>query len=245
VGGADDPLQRGLAGSMAVVERALGSRLVDREHGARELSLLLQAAQADQASGGLLCAANQPAQDLAAQLVGRDQQVGAIIDRDLRAALQQRLDVLGVGGDALRVDGADLDAVLGDQRRGNVVLGRQGVGGAQRRARAARHQRQHQVRGLGGHVQAGGDPHARQRPLALEPRADLREHRHLLGRPADLSRAFGRQAEVGYVVRGDRGRGHPVAGFDGAAWISTGSARTCRGRARGCPGRRPATGSAR
>ena len=38
VAGADDPVERRLAGAVAVVERALGARLVDREHRARTSS---------------------------------------------------------------------------------------------------------------------------------------------------------------------------------------------------------------
>jgi hypothetical protein len=42
-------------------------------------------------------------------------------------------------------------------------------------------------------VQAGGDPDALERPLAVESPADHPEHRHLLGRPVDPGRALAGQ----------------------------------------------------
>ena len=126
----------------------------------------------------------------------------------------------GVGVEILAAQGSDLDPVLEHQRRGDVVLGRQRVGRAQRRLGAASDQRQQQIRRLGGDVQARGDPDPRERPLGREPLADLREHRHLLGRPRDPGRALGREAQIGDVMRRDRGArhsAHPAAVVPGSA----------------------------
>ncbi len=93
------------------------------------------------------------------------QQVGTVIERDLRLAFEQRHDVLHVRVEVLATDRAHLDAVIQHERRGDVVLGRQRVGRAQRHLRAARLERPHEAGGLGGDVQAGGDPDPVQRPL--------------------------------------------------------------------------------
>ena len=54
VGGAQDAVERRLAGAVAVVEGALGARLVHRDHRAGEPALRLEPAQAQQPGGGLL-----------------------------------------------------------------------------------------------------------------------------------------------------------------------------------------------
>ena len=85
VAGADDPVERRLAGPVAVVERPLGAGLVDREHRAGELPVVLEPPQPHEPGGRLLGAADQPVERVAAERVGGDQQVGAVVDRDLRA----------------------------------------------------------------------------------------------------------------------------------------------------------------
>jgi hypothetical protein len=71
--------------------------------------------------------------------------------------------------------------------------------------RAARLERAHQVRRLGGHVEARGHAVAGQRLLALEALADRGQHRHLPVGPLDPSLPLGREPEVLHVVL-DRGR---------------------------------------
>src|SRR5215218_8015129 len=66
VGGAQDAVERRLAGAVAVVERPLGERLVDREHRTAQAALCLQPPQAQQAGGRLLGAADQAVGRLAA-----------------------------------------------------------------------------------------------------------------------------------------------------------------------------------
>ena len=66
---------------------------------------------------------------------------------------------------------------------------------------AAGRERPHQVRGLGGDVEAGRDPQAGQRPLALEALADQAQDGHLALGPLDPADALVGEAEVGDVVR--------------------------------------------
>src|SRR6185369_5505399 len=69
VGGAQDAVERRLAGAVAVVEEALRLRRADGDHGEAELALGLERAQAQDAAGGLLGAADDLAQQLGAAAV--------------------------------------------------------------------------------------------------------------------------------------------------------------------------------
>ena len=96
VGGAQDAVERRLAGAVAVVEGALGARLVHGHHRAGQPPLGLEPADAQQAGGGLLGAADQVVESVAAALVHEQQQVGAVVERDLRPEVGHRRHVLGV-----------------------------------------------------------------------------------------------------------------------------------------------------
>ena len=183
VGRAQDAVERRLAGAVVVVEEALGGGLVDGEHGAAEPPLGLERAQAQQAGGRLLRAAEHVAEPLGVALVQEREQVGAVVERDLRPALDQRAHVGGVGVGALAATAVDL-GLLG-QCGGDVVLRGERVGGGERRLRPARDQRADEVGRLRRDVQAGGHAHARERSLRGEPLADRAQDRHLRVRPFD------------------------------------------------------------
>ncbi len=119
----------------------------------------------------------------------------------------QRAYVADVRVQVLAVNRPDLDVVVLDERRRDVVLGRERVGRAQRGARAAGDQSLHQVGGLGGDVQACGHPHALERALGGEALAHLPEHGHLIRRPRDPRRALGGEAGIGNVISRPRMRG--------------------------------------
>jgi hypothetical protein len=65
---------------------------------------------------------------------------------------------------------------------------------------AARPERAHEVRRLGGHVETRGNAHPRERLLPLEPLADRGEHRHLAVGPLDPALALGGEGEILHVV---------------------------------------------
>ena len=97
VGGAQDPVDRRLAGAEAVVESALGARLVDRQHRTGERSLLSQGPHPQEPGGRLLGAAQHRGGVARGRRHGSSpDQVGAVVDRDLRGAPHERLHVLGV-----------------------------------------------------------------------------------------------------------------------------------------------------
>ena len=97
---------------------------------------------------------------------------------------------------------ANGDPVLGDERGGDVVLGRQRVRGREHDVGATGLERAHQVGGLGRDVEAGADAQALERPLALEALADEAQDGHLALGPFDPPDALGGEAEVGDVVGG-------------------------------------------
>ena len=58
VGGADDAVERGLAGAVAIVEEMLGERVVDGDHRELERAVLGHGAQTNDAGGGFFRAAD-------------------------------------------------------------------------------------------------------------------------------------------------------------------------------------------
>ena len=118
----------------------------------------------------------------------RRHEVGAVVHGDRRLKLETGPDVPVVARVVLALDGEGLDAVDGHERRRHVVLGGQRVGGAQAHLGAARHQGAHEVGGLAGDVQAGGQALAGQGLLPSETLADRGQHRHVAVGPGDAAR---------------------------------------------------------
>ena len=101
--------------------------------GQAQASRGLHLAQPHEAGRRLLGRAEHRGDELRPRLVQHADQVGAVVERDLRLAGHQRADVRRVEIEILAVDRVDLEPVAGDERRRDVVLRRERVGGAQRR----------------------------------------------------------------------------------------------------------------
>ena len=200
VGRPDDPVDGGLAGPVAVVEEVLRQGLVDGDDRKSELPLRLQGAQADDAGCRLLRPAHDLAELVAPLLVQDADHVGAVVHRQLRPVVDRGLDVGVVRVVVLAADRVDGDPVLLHERRRDVVLRRQRIGGTEDDVGAPGVQRAGQVGGLRGHVQARGDAHAVQGPLALEALADGGQHRHLGVGPQDPGHARRREREILHVM---------------------------------------------
>ena len=183
VGRADDPVDRRLAGAVAVVEQVLRARLVDGDDREAELAVALQRPQPDDAGRRLLGPGDHVAELLAAGRVEDPDHVGAVVHRHVRAVVDRRLEVLVVRVVVLALDRERRDPVCVDERRGDVVLGRERVRGAEHDLGAARLERPHEVRGLGRDMEAGGDAVAGERLLALEALADRDRAPASAGRP--------------------------------------------------------------
>ena len=168
--------------------------------GKPSLPSLLERLQADHAGRGLLGSADDLGELVGPLAVQDADHVGAVVHRDLRVLVADRVDVPVVGVVVLALDRVDLGAVAVDQRGGDVVLGRERVRRAERDVRAAGGQRADEVGRLGRDVQAEAELDAVERLLALEALADRGEHRHVAVRPLDPRLAGVGQRQVGDVV---------------------------------------------
>ena len=200
VRGADDAVERGLAGAVVVVEAVLRVGVVDVEHGVGERALGGHGHEAHDSRRGLLGAAHHVRQLVGELRVQRRVEVGAVVHDDLRVGGDDGLDMAVVGVGILAGDGEHVDAEIAHERGCGIVLGGQRVRSAQRDVRAGGRECAHEVRRLGGHVHAGADAHARERLLALEALADGREHGHVAVGPHDAGKALVGQRDVFDVV---------------------------------------------
>ncbi len=112
-------------------------------------------------------------------------QVGAIVHGDVRLVVDGGEDVVVISVVVLALDGEDGNVVIADQARGNVILSRERVGGAEHDVGSAIAQADGQVGGFGRDVQAGGNADALQRLVLDELFADNLQHLHGLVRPLD------------------------------------------------------------
>ena len=183
VGCADDAINGGLAGAIAVVEKVLGHGVVDGHNRELQRALGRHRAQPDHAGGRLFGAAQDAWQQLGACLVQRGNQVAAIVHRHVGLDVEHRVEVLVVGLVVFAFDGIHRHLVVGDQGRGHIVLRGERVRGAQRHFRATRLQHAHQVGGFGCHMQTGRHAQAAQRLFLAEAGFDQIEDWHFLARP--------------------------------------------------------------
>src|SRR3990170_1864120 len=174
-------------------------RIVHRHDRVPERAVTGHRAQADDAGRGLLGPPQDLGDLLGPVLVEQAHHVAAVVHRDLRSSVEHRPDVTEVGFVVLALDRLRRHAGLA-QRGRDIVLRRERIRGAERDVGPPGLQRQHQVRGLGRHVQARAHPNALERPLLLEPLADEREYRHLAVRPLDPLTSLLGQAQISYVA---------------------------------------------
>ena len=209
---AQDAVDRGLAGAVAVVEEVLRVRVVDGDDGEREHPLLLHRAEADHTRRRFLGPADDVSEEGLALAVELRDEVGAVVHRELGPRGEHRFDVPVVALVVLALMGVDGDLVDVHERRRRLVLGREGVRGAERDLGATGLEREHQHGRLGRHVQARAEADPLQRLFLREPLADLAQDRHGLLGPLDAQTTRRRQREVFHVVRCHRMRSFRVDG---------------------------------
>ena len=186
VGGADDAVDGGLSGAVAVVEQVLGVGVVDGDD--RDTCSTPSFAIARRRMTPVVVSSVPPMTPSSASVrlvCENGDQVGAVVHGDVRLVVDGGQDVLVVGVVVLALDGEDGDVVVAHQAGGDVVLRGKRVGGAKHDVGAAIAQADRQVRGLGGDVQAGGDADAFQRLVLDEFLADDLQNLHRLVRPLD------------------------------------------------------------
>jgi hypothetical protein len=191
IGGAQDAVDRALAGSVAVVEEVLRLGVVDGDDGIGEGTSGMHGAQADDAGGGFLRAPNDGGEQLSALGMERIHQVAAVVERDVGLQVKRGVDVLVVGLGVRPVDSIGFETVVRDQVCGHVVLRAQRVAGAEPQLSPASSQRDGKVGRLAGDMQAGRQTQALQRLLLLEALANERQHWHFGGGPFRPRAALG------------------------------------------------------
>ena len=87
--------------------------------------------------------------------VQRADQIGPVVLRHVGPEGERLRDVGVVGVVVLALDRVDVHPVVPHEVRGDVVLGRERVRGAERDLGAGRPERHHEIGGLGGDVEAG------------------------------------------------------------------------------------------
>ena len=196
----DDPVDRGLAGPVSVVEEVLRPSLVDGDHGKRECAVGFHRLEADDACRRLLHARDDVAELLAVGAVQDSDHIRSVVHRQLRFVVDSRLDVRVVRLVVLALDREDRNVEIVHQRSGDIVLRGEWVGRTEHDVRPAGLERAHEVRGLGRHVQARRDAASLKRLFTLEPLADRREDRHLPVGPHDPAHTLGSKGQILHVV---------------------------------------------
>ena len=133
-------------------------------------------------------------------------QVGAIVHGDLRLVVERGGDVRVVGGVVFALDGVGGDVVILHERCGDFVLRGERIRGAENHVRAAVAQRDGQIGGFAGDVQAGGHAHALERLFLDESLANQLQNGHVLIGPFDFALAVLGEADV-FDVAAERMRG--------------------------------------
>ena len=139
VGRAQDAVEGGLARAVAVVEQVLRQRLVDGHDGERERAVGRHGPEADDARwSSPRCRRGRRAALVAALLVEQRHEVAAVVHRDVRVRVGDGVEmrVVRVALSSPRTR-ERADAVAGDERRRDVVLGRERVRRAERDLGAA------------------------------------------------------------------------------------------------------------
>ena len=198
VGGADYAVQGALPGAVAVVEQVLGHRIVNRDHRVAERAVFGHSAQAYHAGGRLLGAAEHLGQQFRGVAVQARDQVGAVIQGDLRPVRQHRVDMPVVGVAVFAADGEDRNPIVHCQGGGHIVLGAERIAGAEGHLGPAGLQYPHQVGRFRGDVQAAPDAQARQWTFIGKARHQLPHHRHFRIGPFDAPDPLLRQRRIVY-----------------------------------------------
>src|SRR5262249_14742062 len=157
---ANDAVDGGLAGTVAVVEKMFGIGIIDGYDRIAQDAILRHGAQTDHASGGLFRSANHAIENVRSLGVQNADEVGTVVHCDLRLVINGGKNVLVVSIVVFALNGENWNVVIADETRGDIILGGKRIGGAKNHLGAAIAQTNCQVGRLGGDVQAGGDADA-------------------------------------------------------------------------------------
>ncbi len=130
----------------------------------------------------------------------RRDEVAAVVHGDLGLGGDDGFEVLVIGLVVLALDGVGRHAEVGGEPGGDVVLGAEGVGGAEIGLRATGLEDTHEVRGFCRDMQAGAEADALEGLLLEEALLDELQHGHVLPGVFDPQPAARGQADIGDVV---------------------------------------------
>src|SRR5437016_1530656 len=180
VSGANDAVNCGLSGAVAIVEQMFGVGIVHRDNGEAQHAFFGHGAQADHSRSGLFSAADHAVQRVFPLGVQHRHQVGAIIHRDMGFVIDGRHDVVVVAVAVLTLDGEYRNVVFAHQAGGYVVLRGQRIRGTENDVGSPIPKRNCQVGGFRGDMQAGGNAYSLQRQILDELLEDDLENYHRL-----------------------------------------------------------------
>ena len=180
----------------------LGLGIVDRHDWVSQNAILRHRAQPNDAGGGLFRAADDVLDQLPLLRMNDPDGIRAVIHREVRLVLQGTQDMLIIGVVVLALNGKGRDPVMLHQRGGHIVLRGQWVRRAQHHFHAARFEGPHEIRRLGGDMEAGHGGQPFQRLFFLEALADGAQHGHFPLGPFDAALAGISEAEVFHIIGG-------------------------------------------
>ncbi len=173
-----------MAGPVPVVEQVLHLRIVHVDRGEEQRPGAGERPKSSDPRGRLFSRAPDLTSVLARAVDERDQ-VGAVIDDDVRVGLEHRPDPVPIGGHGLPLLGARVDPGLAERRHG-IVVGRERVAGREADIGASRLEREGERGRLRLDVEDRRDREAPERVGGLEAVPDPFQDRHVGTRPLDL-----------------------------------------------------------
>jgi hypothetical protein len=127
-----------LAGAVTVVKEIFGQGVVHGNNGITKHPVFGHGPQADNPGGGLLGSAENLRQQFLAFGMGGENQIRPVIHGEVGLEVQGLVDVAVIGVPILPLNGEGGDAFVFGEIRGHIILGAQGIGGAQTEARTPR-----------------------------------------------------------------------------------------------------------
>ncbi|MPM65246.1 hypothetical protein SDC9_112141 [bioreactor metagenome] len=188
VGGVHHGVPDRLAGAVFIVVVVLGLGVVDSYHGAGEKTRLLPGAQAEDARGGFLAAADEPVCIAGAFVAQQVDEVPAVVHHQIGAAFEgfDQVGLILLRRRAVQAEGLHTHA---GKARGHVVLGGQGVGAGEIHLGSSRLEHQAEVGGFGLQMYGHGDGKPLEGALGGKAPLDFRKGGHMLSHPFDFTPA--------------------------------------------------------
>src|SRR5438876_714802 len=133
IGGANNAVNGGLPGAVAIVKEVLGHGIVDGDDWILQGAVLGHGAQANYARGSFFRSGNYVRDEISPLGEQHGYQVRAVVHGELRLVLQRSAQVRVVSVVVLALDGKRWNVVVAIERSGDFVLSGERIGRAQHR----------------------------------------------------------------------------------------------------------------